>query len=186
MNKLLLLFSLLFLFSCSEEEFSNLHTFKNNTEYNITIFPHEINQESTDSPYFELAVAPGEEKTYRTNEFYGIFDVKSSETEKVFGIDFNSQGVNVITAFNYKVRYSITGNASSADVTYGTSSGGTRQYTVNIPSNISFREFNDDFKYISAQNNQEHGGVTVEIFYEDISIAYDGCSGAYCIAMASN
>jgi len=75
--------------------------------------------------------------------------------------------------------------STSADITYSTPQGGTGQRTVSLPYNLRFDSFPDSFYYISAQNNNEFGNITVEIYYEDNKRATDFCSGSFCIATAS-
>ena len=85
------------------------------------------------------------------------------------------------------VSYRVTCDAGTVDITYATSDGGTSQaIEVSTPWNyFLLHPKNGDFVYISAQNNQDHGSVTVEIRMGDRVYRTETSTGAYCIATAS-
>ena len=91
-----------------------------------------------------------------------------------------------VVAYEDKLRYEISGTASTVDITYTNSSGGTSQFSdISLPYTIKYGVISTDFAYISAQNNGESGTVNVRVYYED---RYkDGASsvGAFVIATAS-
>ncbi len=84
------------------------------------------------------------------------------------------------------VVYEITGTAESVDVTLNSASGGTEQYSnVSVPHSYRYSNFQDDFLYISAQNNGDTGTVTVKIYVNGKLVKSASSSGAYVIATAS-
>lgn len=88
--------------------------------------------------------------------------------------------------YEYKVEYAITGTAKTVDVTLNNSGGNTEQFSeVTVPQSYKYETFNDDFLYISAQNQGETGTVIVTIYYEDNPIETANSEGAYVIASAS-
>ena len=85
-----------------------------------------------------------------------------------------------------EVEYRITGSASTVDVTLNNSDGGTEQYSgVSVPHTYSYSNFRDWFLYISAQNNDSYGSVTVAIYLNGVLKKSATSSGAYVIATAS-
>lgn len=74
----------------------------------------------------------------------------------------------------------------TADVTYEGDGGSTLQQT-DVPSGWSyqFQGCQGDFVYVSAQNNCDHGAVTVYIQYKGNIIKQATSSGAFVIATAS-
>ena len=88
----------------------------------------------------------------------------------------------------YTVVYDISGvGTSRASLTYSDANGGTRQSSgVSLPHGISLRNVRrGDFLYISAQNDNASGSVTVEILVNGSSFKRSQSSGAYVIATAS-
>lgn len=83
------------------------------------------------------------------------------------------------------VRYEITGTATSASLTYSNRSGGTEQITVDVPHTIEYDDFFDNFMYISAQNQDSTGSITVSIYRNGGLMDTATSSGAYVIATAS-
>ena len=82
--------------------------------------------------------------------------------------------------------YKVTGSANRVDVTYSNKSGGTSQESnVSTPWTHSFKGENEQFVYISAQNQGESGNVTVSIYRNGKKIETSTSNGAYVIATAS-
>ena len=64
-----------------------------------------------------------------------------------------------------KIEYKITGTCDSVSVTLNNAQGDTEQHSsVTIPYTFTYDEYYDGFRYISAQNNNSYGSVTVKIF----------------------
>jgi hypothetical protein len=184
MKKIILLFFLTLLtISCTgDDSKSNSYTFRNSTSFEVIVSSNEDFLDG--APNFNFPIPAGETGTYKSENRYFLFEIKSNESDKIFNYEFQGD-TRVIYNFNDKVLYKILGNATSADITYSTPQGGTGQGTVSLPYNLRFDSFPDSFYYISAQNNNEFGNITVEIYYEDNKRATDFCSGSFCIATAS-
>ena len=85
-----------------------------------------------------------------------------------------------------EVKYEVTGTASSVDVTYENSDGGTSQSSnVSVPWEYSFTGNPGDFVYISAQNQGSSGTVTTKILTDGDKFKSSTSTGAYVIASAS-
>lgn len=183
MKKNILILILIVMTSCSKEEDKNNYEFRNSTSFGVVVSPYENLLDG--APNFAFNVNANETKTYSSEYMYSIFKITSNATNKNFSYKF-SGNTRVIYSFEKMVLYKITGTASSADITYRSSSGNTIQSTVTLPYSIGYDYFASDFKYISAQNNTNTGSVKVELYYEDNLLSSDICSGNYCIATASN
>jgi hypothetical protein len=86
----------------------------------------------------------------------------------------------------YSMEYSVTGTASSVDITYVNEDGGTSQISdATVPWSYSFTGIEDNFVYISAQNNGKTGTVTVTIYKSGKKFKSGTSTGAYVIASAS-
>lgn len=184
MKKIVLLFAVFLMFGCSSDsDNQQTYQFRNATDYKVTVKPFKNLLDG--APDFEFTIAKGESKTYKSDYMYSIFDVSSVETTKLF--DYNFEGdVRVINLLVPAVRYKITGTATSADLTYKTPNGTTQQKTVNLPFEIEYSYYTDDFKYISAQSNSSSGSVRVELFIKNSLVDTGFCDGGYCIATANN
>ncbi|OJJ20209.1 hypothetical protein BKI52_17215 [marine bacterium AO1-C] len=91
-----------------------------------------------------------------------------------------------IVAYKDKLRYEVSGTASTVDITYRDYSGSTVQFTdVSLPHTITYDFVTSDFAYISAQNNGESGTVSVKVYYEDRFKDGATSAGAFVIATAS-
>lgn len=86
----------------------------------------------------------------------------------------------------YTVTYKVDGFIT-ASLTYSNEQGGTEQISeAKVPWMTTLYDMRSgDFVYISAQNDQEYGGVTVEIYLDDILVKSSSSHGAYVIATAS-
>ncbi len=89
------------------------------------------------------------------------------------------------TPNNYRVTYKITGSASRASITYENEQGGTEQGVVKIPWERSLTAKKLQFLYISAQNEDEFGSITCEIWVDGIKWRESTSSGAYVISTCS-
>lgn len=83
------------------------------------------------------------------------------------------------------VAYSITGSASSVDVTLQNDTNGTSQFGDVVNPNYTYWMRPGSFVYISAQNQGESGDVTCTISSQGRVIAKSTSSGAYAIATCS-
>jgi len=90
-----------------------------------------------------------------------------------------------------RIKYEVTGTASSVSITLANPSGGTEQYSnVSLPGSYSFSipiqrgSFNYYHAYISAQNMGSRGDVTVTIYINGNKFRTATSSGAYVIATA--
>ena len=80
----------------------------------------------------------------------------------------------------------VSGSAKKANLTYNTPDGSTGHInSAYLPCTINYNVFDDDFLYISAQNDTDNGSVYVQIYYEDILVKSAFADGAYEIATAS-
>ena len=85
----------------------------------------------------------------------------------------------------HNVRYSVSGNAPSFDITYQNKDGGTSQVSgASSGWSYNFVGMNGDFVYVSAQNDADHGTVTVTIYVDGNVYKNSNSSGAYVIATA--
>ena len=86
----------------------------------------------------------------------------------------------------YDVKYEVTGTATTVDITMENEDGGTSQYSdLSVPWSYEFRRIEGSFVYISAQNQQETGSVTVKIYTDGSVFKTSTSAGAYVIATAS-
>lgn len=84
---------------------------------------------------------------------------------------------------NLMVIYTVTGSASSVDLTIENESGNTEQHSeVDLPYQKSFRTEPGQFVYVSAQNNDESGSVECKITVDGRTLETASSSGAYVIA----
>lgn len=128
------------------------------------------------------------------------FDSVVVEPGKLFNIDvvaFNSAGrsdpvrisgqapVVQICQGLKRVVYTISGTASSVDVTLENDSGGTEQHTDLVNPVFAFWMKPGAFVYIAAYNNGQSGTVTCTIMSNDRRVATSTSSGAYVGATCS-
>jgi hypothetical protein len=90
-----------------------------------------------------------------------------------------------------RIKYEVTGTASSVSITLTNPGGGIEQYSnVKIPGSYEFSvpiqrgSFNYYHASISAQNNGSRGDVTVTIYVNGKKFRTSTSSGAYVIASA--
>ncbi len=83
------------------------------------------------------------------------------------------------------VEYTAVCSSGTVDLTIENRDGGTSQFSdVPTPWSYSFTGEVDDFVYVSAQNNQDNGTVTVKIIVDGDTFKSSISSGAYVIASA--
>lgn len=82
-----------------------------------------------------------------------------------------------------EVGYVVT--CSNCDITYENKGGNTEQRTVTGSWDYDFEAESGQFVYISAQNNNDNGTVSVRINVDGKSFKDGSSSGAYVIATAS-
>lgn len=185
MKKYLLIVALI-LTSCSKEDYSKFnYTFYNSTEFDLIIVANEeISSGNTD---FSYSIKSKETITFSLSGFYGLFNfIPSTPTERVFDYKFNSyEDLDyTIISYEYEIKYMVSGTTNKASITYNTSSGGTGQSTRTLPYSIRYKNFNDDWVYLSAQSEDGMGTVKVEIFVED-KLKYSDQASGFGIATAS-
>ena len=185
MKKIILGLVLFVFIGCSSDDSNNQQTYKfrNSTDYEVIVKPFKNLLDG--APDFVFTIPKGESKTYTSDYTYSIFDVTSKETEKLFDYNFSGD-VRIISLLVPAVIYKITGTATSADLTYKTPSGTTQQKTVNLPYEIEYSYYTDDFKYISAQSNSSSGSVRVELYIKNSLVTTGFCNDGFCIATAHN
>lgn len=83
-----------------------------------------------------------------------------------------------------KVKYTV--NCASCDLTYENSTGNTEQRSMSNTWQYEFNAYKDAFYYISAQNNNSSGSVTVKILIDGRVVDEATSTGAYVIATASH
>lgn len=86
------------------------------------------------------------------------------------------------------ITYRVTGSTTStASVTYATGSGGTAQFSrARLPwSSVQTGFISGQFMYVSAQNDEASGCITVEIVRRNDVLKSAFSCGAYVIATAS-
>jgi len=84
------------------------------------------------------------------------------------------------------VEYRVTGSAQTVDITISNEGGGTSQFADQpVPWSYEFEGEEDDFVYVSAQNQGETGTVTATIYKDGKKFKNSTSSGAYVIATAS-
>lgn len=81
------------------------------------------------------------------------------------------------------VKYTV--DCGSCDLTYTNSSGSTEQRSMSNSWYYDFTSYPDGFYYISAQNNNASGSVTVRIYFNGKLEKEATSTGAYVIATAS-
>lgn len=84
------------------------------------------------------------------------------------------------TDAEYKVK------CSSCSITYENEGGNTEQGSVSGSWSTGFEVEDGQFLYISAQNNNSSGTVSVEIYVDGDKVENASSSGAYVIATASH
>lgn len=85
-----------------------------------------------------------------------------------------------------KVTYDVVGEGTrSASLTYQNGEGGTEQRDVKLPWTSSFTARPGSFLYISAQNKNDSGSITVYISINGNTRKTSTSSGAYVIASAN-
>lgn len=84
------------------------------------------------------------------------------------------------------LEYRVTCSSTQAvSVTYMNAQSGSEQGSrMACPWSQSYPSFSG-FAYISAQNQDDYGTLTVEILVNDVVAKKSSCTGAYCIASAS-
>jgi hypothetical protein len=87
-----------------------------------------------------------------------------------------------------RIKYKITGTASSASITLTNPNGGIEQYDIKLPGSYAFSvpikrgSFDYYHAMLSAQNNGSRGSVTVTIYVNGKIFRTATSSGAYVIA----
>ncbi|MFH1051219.1 MAG: hypothetical protein V1779_09880 [bacterium] len=192
MKNLMVFISLIIVFltfySCeSPLEFDDLETvtFINQTEYKINV---TIDSDIIETNIKSFSVNP--EGNTKIKSEYGIVPIFNATVEGSSLLKVNyyegDASVTFDRVYEYTVEYKISGTAIKVDVTLNNSSGGTEQYDdVTLPHSYQYRSFNDNFVYISAQNQGQSGSVTVSIYHKGILFKTSTSSGAYVIATAS-
>ena len=83
----------------------------------------------------------------------------------------------------YQVKYKVGGTTSQASLTYENAQGGTEQMDVRVPWEKTIGTVErGDFLYLSAQNQNDSGSITCEIWVDGNRWKHSISSGAYVIA----
>lgn len=83
-----------------------------------------------------------------------------------------------------QAKYQVSGTGL-ASLTYSNAQGGTEQKEVQLPWSTSFAVRDGAFLYLSAQNKEEHGSITVDILVDRQILKTSTSEGGYTIASAS-
>lgn len=172
------------LYSCSDNSTNSDYkyniTFINETSYTLTI------SDAIGGDFETFSIASGQTKSIKSKNQNIFFNISHPKTDKIISYETISSNKFRLFEYNYTVQYKIFGTAHSVNVTLNNPSGGTEQYSnISLPKTYSYKHFEDNFLYISAQNNGESGSITVQIYYQDKLFKSSSASGAYVIATAS-
>lgn len=167
-------------YSCDkDDDYSHKYTISNTTNFDLR-FESIVNDDI-------LLLDKNETKTFKSNTMAQLFKIiPTPNSPLVFDVKESSSNNFTVYTYDYQIKYSITGTAERAMATYNNSNGETLHYTSNIPFEIGIKRFLDSFFYISAQNQDEDGSVTVTIYYKGQQIKTSTCTAAFCIATAHN
>lgn len=184
--KRILILILFVQFSCSQDDLSTIqYKFYNSTDFELNIVANkDISSGNTD---FSYQIQPKETISFKISDFYGLFDfVPKVQTDRVFKSKYNStDGFDyTIIDCEYEIKYVVSGTAKRALITYNTSSGGTGQTSTSLPFIKGYKNFGDDWVYLSAQGEDGDGFVKVEIFVED-KLKYSYQASGFGIATVS-
>jgi len=176
------------IFSCdspTEPDYMENVTYKNQTSYQINI---SITSDIIKTDTKSFSIPANGQKTIKAE--FGIVPIFEATVEGNSHLQVHSyesgSSVTIAKVYTYEIEYKITGTASSVDVTLSNASGGTEQFSnVALPKTYSYKNFYDNFVYISAQNQGSSGSVTVTIFHRGSQYRTSTSSGAYVIATAS-
>ena len=98
----------------------------------------------------------------------------------------NYTNTNSYSSNHKKIKYEISGSASSVSVTYSDKNDGTAQISeAYLPWSYEFTATNSHFLYLSAQNNGEYGSVKVTIYIDNVVYKTTSSRGSYVIASVS-
>lgn len=84
------------------------------------------------------------------------------------------------------VKYEVTGTAELVNVTYQNNNGGISQVTdASLPWSMTFSGNPEDYVYLSAQNQEETGSITVTIYKNNDVFKSATSTGSYVVASVS-
>ena len=83
------------------------------------------------------------------------------------------------------VRYVVTGDTNTANVTYRNAQGEREQVRVGVPWTISFEARKGAPLYLSARNAKAYGSISCEIFVNGTSVRHVSSEGGYKTASCS-
>jgi hypothetical protein len=86
---------------------------------------------------------------------------------------------------SHSVSYEVIGNTDGASVTYQNQSGGTEQADVGVPWSKYLVSHDGDSLYVSAQNREDVGSITVRIAVDGKTVKTATSQGGYVIATVS-
>ena len=93
-------------------------------------------------------------------------------------------GISMACHQNDVVRYEVTGNADSVDITVNTDTGGTEQYNdVGLPWRMEYGGFSESYVYIYAHNNGDYGTINIFIYVNGKLFRSATSSGPYSYAV---
>lgn len=97
-----------------------------------------------------------------------------------------SESNSTLPNIYHTVIYKIDGSTNSASITYENETGDTEQRDIRVPNEIKMGMITSGtFVYISAQNNEDIGSVSCEIWIDGVKYKSANSSGAYVIATCS-
>lgn len=163
-------------------------SFENNTKNNLLI---QITSTFIETGIDSFTIEPGTTKVIKSEGGKIPAFIVSVVGQPSLSVDYSEYNSlkNVVfwSTYQYKVKYKITGTASSVFVTLSNATGGTEQYSdVSLPKVYGYDYFNSKLLYISAQNSGASGTVKVECYYKGDLKDSANSEGAYVIASASH
>lgn len=153
-------------------------TIVNNSDFDLTV-------DSALNRFDSFTISPNETKVIKASSTTIFLNLSGDTGEYSMSYE-RDRTTYTIYQYEYYLEYEITGTATSVSVTLNNPSGNTEQYNpVLVPHTYSYKSFPDDFYYISAQNQNSSGSVTVSIYQKGKLIERASSEGAYVIATAS-
>jgi hypothetical protein len=92
---------------------------------------------------------------------------------------------DTIRSSGNEVEYRLFGSTNLASITMQNETGGTEQLNVNIPYSKKLTMNSGDFAYISAQNQNDSGSISCEIWINGKKLKESHSDGGYAIASCS-
>lgn len=130
-------------------------------------------------------VAIGEKLTFGSDFPFSYYTIEAvNPTVKIFEYKENPANTFVITAYQYKVKYAVTGTALDVELAYINAEGGTVNVYEQTPKIISYQSFSGTLAQISAKIRSS-GVVRVRLYYKDVMVQDVSAEGVGQIATAT-